>query len=537
MDKDWVVIGSGFGGSVAALRLAEKGYDVTVLEQGRRFRDEDFSGNMSHAPSMLWQPQLGLHGILMSLPMKHILALQGAGVGGGSLVYANTLYRPHDAAFYEHPQWSALGSWEADLKEHYDTATRMLGVTRFEGTGRSEEMLRSVARELHVTKQAQNTPVGVFFGEPGETVPDPYFGGEGPSRTGCIRCGECMLGCRYNAKNTLEKNYLYLAERKGVTIEPDSQVVDVRPIGAADGSDGYELSIVTPGVGRKKRRSLTTKGVVLAGGAYGTNALLRVCKDNGSLPRISDMLGEVVRTNSEAIVASTADDDEDWTADIAITTSIYPDAKTHATNNTYGVGGDLMALMFAPLTSGEDKKKRRRTTLKLMAKDPKRWLNPRRTKGWSTRSVVFTVMRSTDETIRFEASKGLWKALGPIQTAASPGEEPSNWLPIANEVAATAAKQMNGYPQSAIYEALFGAPMTAHLLGGAVIGSSSRAGVVDAGQRAFGYENFMVTDGATMPANPGVNPSLTICAIAEHSMAQVPDKASGLSVSAARETV
>ncbi|WP_196781047.1 FAD-dependent oxidoreductase [Nocardioides sambongensis] len=523
MDADWVVIGSGFGGSASALRLAEKGYDVVVLEQGRRFADDDFAGRMSHAPSMIWRPELGLRGIMQLIPFKHMMVAAGAGVGGGSLVYANTMYQPHDDDFYRHPQWAELADWRSALEPHYAEAKRMMGVVDYVGDGPSPAMLRDVADEFDLHKKARSTPVAVYFGEPGVTAPDPYFGGDGPARTGCIRCGECMLGCRYNAKNTLTKNYLHLAERAGVRIQPDSKVTDIRPLGAADGRDGYELQIRRPGLGRSNRRTLRARGIIVAAGPYGTNELLAQCRDRGSLPRISDRLGTLVRTNSEAIVAATADDPgADYRDDIAITTSIYPDEKTHATNNTYGDGGDLMALMFAPFTSGEDPH-RGRTTLKLMLAEPRKWLSLRRIRGWSRRTVLFTVMQSTDQSMRFTLRRGLSRWGGVLQSA--PGAEPpSTHLPIANAVAESAARRMDGYPQSSLYEALMGAPVTAHLLGGAPIGASAETGVVDADQRVFGYRNMLVCDGSAVPANPGVNPSLTILAMTEHAMSRLPEK-------------
>jgi cholesterol oxidase len=521
MDADWVIIGSGFGGSVSALRLAEKGYDVIVLEQGRRFEDSDFAGDAGDAKSMFWVPALGLRGMMQMIPFKHMLVLAGSGVGGGSLVYANTLYQPHDDDFYQHQQWTELNDWRAALEPHYDTARRMLGVTEYEGDGPSPQMMRRVAKDLGTARPPRSTPVGVYFGEPGVTVPDPYFGGEGPARTGCILCGECMVGCRYNAKNTLVKNYLYLAERRGVRIQPDSKVTDIRPSGALDGSDGYELVVQRPGIGRKNKRVLKARGIVVSAGAYGTNELLRLCKDRRSLPRLSDRLGDLVRTNHEAIVAATANDsDADYRDDISITASIYPNPKTHATNNTYGDGGDMMSLLLGPFTSGDDPH-RARTALKAMLSEPGKWLSPTRVKGWGKRTVISTVMESTDDSLRFVRRKGLG---GVLQSAPHEGEEPTSHLPIANAVAEAMAAQMDGYPQSAIYESLFGAPMTAHLLGGAVIGTSPQTGVVDAYQRVYGYQNLLVCDGSVMPANPGVNPALTITAMSEHAISHVPHR-------------
>jgi cholesterol oxidase len=523
MDADWIVIGSGFGGSVSALRLAEKGYDVIVLEQGRRFADSDFSGNTGDPKAMFWAPGLGLRGMMQLIPFKHMLVLAGAGVGGGSLVYANTLYQPHDDDFYKHPQWAQLNDdWRTTLEPHYDEARRMLGVVEYSGDGISPQMMRRVADDLGTSRPPRATPVGVYFGEPGVTAPDPFFGGEGPARTGCIRCGECMAGCRYDAKNMLFKNYLYLAERRGVRIQADSKATDVRPLGAADGRDGYEVTVRRPGIGRRNKRVLRARGVIFSAGPYGTNRLLALCKDRGSLPGLSNRLGDLVRTNHEAIVAATANDpDADYRDDIAITASIYPSPKTHATNNTYGDGGDTMALLMGPFTSGDDPH-RARTALTELLLHPAKWLGPRRLKGWSRRTVISTVMESTDDSLEFVLRRGLSRLGGTLQSAAHPGEEPTTHLPIANAVAEAMAKQMDGYPQSSLFESVFGAPMTAHLLGGAVIGASAEAGVVDQYQRVFGYRNMLVCDGSVMPANPGVNPALTITALSEHAMSHIP---------------
>ena len=511
LDYDWLVIGSGFGGSVAALRLAEKGYRVSVLEQGRRFADGDFARSAWDSRRLLWAPRLGLRGIMQITPFRHVTIVSGVGVGGGSLVYGNTLYVPHADAFYGHPNWKELADWRKVLAPHFETAKRMLGVTRFIGDGPSERVMRAVAAELGAADSYHPTEVGVFFGEPGVTVPDPYFEGKGPPRAGCVRCGQCMLGCRYNAKNTLVKNYLYLAERLGVTIHPERTVLDIRPLGDAAGAEGYAVTTERPGAWlHRERRTETARGVVIAAGALGTNRLLRRCKDGGSLPRVSDRLGDLVRTNSETITAVTAPIGEDLRSDIAITASVHPDEHTHFTNNTYGNGGDAMALLCGPLTGANG---RPRQLLRAVARDPARWLSPLRLRGWSRRTILFTVMQSLESSLQFRP-RGRSRRLGTVA-----GEDPpSSYLPIANLIAELAANHTGGYPESSVAETLRGAPTSAHLLGGAVIGKDPTAGVVDRHRRVFGYRNMLITDGSTMPANVGVNPSLTIVAMAEEAM-------------------
>jgi len=516
-DYDWVVVGSGFGGSVAALRLVEKGFRVAVIEQGRRYRDGDFARSAWQLPRMLWAPRIGLRGIMQLKRFRHVTVIAGVGVGGGSLVYANTLYVPHADDFYRHPQWAALADWQAELAPHYAEAQRMLGVVDYRGDGPSERAMRAVATRLGVADSYRTTPVGVYFGEPGVTVPDPYFGGSGPPRTGCVRCGQCMLGCRYGAKNTLVKNYLWQAERLGAEVMSERVVVDVVPIGAADGSDGYSVTSERAGaVLRRRRRVTSAGGVVFAAGTLGTNTLLRRCRDRGSLPRLSERLGQLVRTNSEAITAVTARSG-DYVGEIAITASIYPDAHTHVTNNTYGGAGDAFAFNFGPLTSGARRRRRPLLFVAELLRRPRTWLSPARVRGWSRRSIVLTTMQSRDASLRL-VPRG---RRGTLDTVAAGDEQPTAWLPVANRVAEAAAAQVEGIAQSAVTESLFNTPTTAHFLGGAVIGADPDTGVVDRDQQVFGYRNMVVCDGAAVPANVGVNPSLTIAALAERCMSRI----------------
>lgn len=524
-DYDWLVIGSGFGGSVSALRLAEKGYTVGVLEAGRRFRDEDFAKSTWDAKNFNWLPRLGLRGILRLTPFKDVLIASGAGVGGGSLVYANTLYRAAPA-FYRNPQWADMQDWEQALRPHYDTAEYMLGVQQVPRSSKGQELLKEVGRHFGVEHTFTRTPCGVYFGKPGETVKDPYFGGEGPERTGCIFCGECMQGCRTGAKNNLTKNYLWFAEKRGVRIHPEREVVDVRPIGARDGSEGYEVVTERPGAWiRRQRRAFRARGVLFAAGALGTNTLLARCRLNGSLPRVSDRLGHLVRTNSESILAVTLPKGTKhlWN-DVMISSSIHPRPDTHIEFNTFGRNADSMSFLYTLLTGDGTRLSRPLKWLGQVLRHPVDFARTTWPKGWSERSVVYLVMQTRDNAIAFRAKRGLLGRVS-LSTEQDPEKPNPTFIAVANEAAEVLARKTGGIAQSGLLEALANIPTTAHILGGAVIGRSPEDGVVDAASRVFGYRNMLVCDGSTMPANPGVNPSLTITALSEYAMSQVPARA------------
>ncbi|WP_405485164.1 FAD-dependent oxidoreductase [Nocardia sp. NBC_00511] len=525
-DTDWLVIGSGFGGSVSALRLAEKGYDVRVLEAGRRFSDADFATSTANVRRYYFFPALGMKGIFRITLFRDVFVGTGAGVGGGSLGYANTLYRSRPE-FARHPQWAALGDWDSELEPHFDTAEKMLGVTTNDADGAADILLREYAEEIGVGDTYHRTRVGVFLGEPGKTVPDPYFSGAGPDRQGCIKCGGCVLGCRHNAKNTLTKNYLWFAERRGARIEPERTVTGIRPINGTDGHDGYLVTHVRTGSWfRKDRRTVTTRGVVISAGPLGSNRLLQRCKLDGSLPRISDRLGYLVRTNSESIVAVTAPDDErDFTNVIALTSSIYPSPDTHIEPVTYGPHADSQQLLFTLATEAGHRGTRPLFFLLNVLRSPRKFLRTTRIRNSSRRTVILAVMQTLDNSIRLKVRRRLPGGYPVLTTEQDPLHPNQDSVPAAYHAANWLAERIGGTAQAVVTEAVLSIPTTAHLLGGAVIGETAATGVVDARHQVFGYRNLLVCDGSAIPANVGVNPSLTITAMAERAMTFVPAKA------------
>jgi cholesterol oxidase len=523
LEYDWLVIGSGFGGSVSAMRLAEKGYKVAVIEAGKRYRDEDYAKSAWDLRRFLWLPSVGLHGIFRLTPFRDVFIASGSAVGGGSVVYANTLYRARPE-FFANPQWKDLGDWESTLRPHYETAERMLGVQTVPRESDGQNLLRRVGEHFGVDDTFKRTPVGVFFGEPGVQVQDPYFDGEGPERTGCTFCGACMVGCREGAKNTLVKNYLWFAEKRGATIIPQRQVVDIRPLGAEDGSQGYEVTTERPGAWwNKDRRQFKARGVVLSAGALPTNHLLSTCQLNGTLPRLSSRLGQLVRTNSESILAVTMPEGtaQPWN-DVAISASIYPKPDTHIEFVTYGRYGDFMSLLYTVLTGDGTRLTRPLLWFGNLLRHPVRFLKTLWPFGWSRNSVIFLVMQSLDNAISFKAKRG-WLGKVSLTTEQDPEKPNPTFIEAGNKAAEWLAAETGGVAQSMVLEAWANIPTTAHILGGAVIGRDADTGVVDTASRVFGYKNFLICDGSTVPANPGVNPSLTITAMSEYAMSQVPE--------------
>jgi cholesterol oxidase len=526
LDYDWLVIGSGFGGSVSALRLAEKGYSVAVLECGRRFADTDFAEQTADFRHYNWAPHLGMRGILRLNIFKDVFVLSGCGVGGGSLGYANTLYRARPS-FYENPQWSELADWASELEPFYAEAERMLGVTPYDRDGVADVLLREYGETIGAGESYKRTPVGVFLGEPGKTVPDPFFGGEGPDRTGCVRCGTCMIGCRYGAKNTLMKNYLWFAEKLGVEILSERMVTDIRPLGDGSGADGYEVRHErSGGILRRDPRVVRARGVIVAAGALGTNRLLQRCRLNGSLGRISDRLGHTVRTNSEAIISVTAPEDSEWnfSDSVAITSSIYTDPDTHIEVVTYGDGGDSQGLLRQLMVTAGGRGTRPLHFLLAVARHPRQALGAFKIRGMSRRTIILLVMQSLDNSMRLKVRRRLPNGSVMLTTEQDPLHPNPDSIPAAYDAARWFAKRIGGTAYSGVTEAVLGIPLTAHILGGAVIGPSPEAGVVDAQHQVFGYENLLVCDGAAVPANVGANPSLTITALAERAMTFVAPK-------------
>jgi cholesterol oxidase len=527
-DADWIVVGSGFVGCVSALRLAEGGWSTLVLECGRRFADNEFAKSSWDLRRYFWAPALGLRGIMRLSLFRDVFIATGAGVGGGSLGYANTLYRPKDDEFYRAEQWAALGDWKRELHAHYDTAERMLGVTDYGPPGHTDELIRRLGEDLGVEDTFRMTRVGVFLGEPGVEVPDPYFGGAGPARSGCQRCGACMVGCHYNAKNTLLKNYLWFAEAAGARILPDREVTRVVPLDAAgnadasqDGSHGWLVETEHPGAWlRRRRRTFRARhGVVLSAGALGTTRLLLRQRIEGHLPRLSDRVGHLVRTNSEAILGVTApDDSHDFSQTVAISSSIYPDPHTHVEPVTYGAGGGAIGMLSTLMVGGGTRVTRPLKLLGQIVRHPIRFAKVTWPHRWSRRSFLVLVMQSHDNAIQLRGRRRWLRRGIKVTTAQDAGRPNPTYLPVANDAAERLAGYVGGIPQSSVTEALFNVPTTAHLLGGCAIGADPSRGVVDSQHRAFGYENLLVVDGSAMPANVGVNPSLTITAMAERAM-------------------
>ncbi|GIM94149.1 cholesterol oxidase [Paractinoplanes toevensis] len=506
VDYDVVIVGSGFGGSVSALRLTEKGYRVGVLEAGRRFTPSTLPKTSWDLRNFLWAPRFGLRGIQRITVLKDILVLSAAGVGGGSLVYANTLYRP-PATFFADPHWSGITDWATELAPHYDQASRMLGVTEQPTMTPSDLVIRSVAEDMGVGSTFRRTPVGVFFGEPGRTVPDPFFGGVGPDRTGCTECGNCMIGCKVGAKNRLDVNYLYLAEKAGATVHPDTEVTAVRPSG--------ERWILTTKAGQ-----FTADHVILAAGALGTQRLLHAMRDTGVLPHVSARIGSLTRTNSEALLGAQAPSvpADPYSKGVAITSSFHPDPTTHIEPVRYGPGSNAMGLLATLLVDGGGRVPRPVKFLGQMLRHPYVLLRSLSVRRWSERTIIALVMQTLDNSLTVRRTKR-----GRLTTSAGHGEPNPTWIPQGHEAVRRIADKIGGFPGGTVGD-IFDIPMTAHILGGATIGESSATGVLDAYHRVYGYAGLHVVDGSAVPANLGVNPSLTITAMAERAISLWPNK-------------
>ncbi|MEU4596256.1 GMC family oxidoreductase [Nocardia sp. NPDC023988] len=512
-DYDVIVVGSGFGGSVTALRLTEKGYRVGVLESGRRWNAEDYPKTNWNVPKAIWAPRLGLTGPQRISALGKCLVFSGSGVGGGSLIYGNTLYEPLPE-FYRDRAWSHITDWKSELAPYYDQAKRMLGVVENPKLGPKDDVLLQVATDLGVAETFHRTHVGVFFNEGAEgvEVEDPYFGGAGPRRAGCIHCSECFTGCKHNAKNTTTLNYLHLAESQGAQVHPLTTVTSVTP----DGTGGYRVETVrSNGLLRKDRRTFTAEQVVFAAAALGTQKLLHTLRRNGALPELSSRLGELTRSNSEAIIGVTSKTRRDFAQGVAITSSIHPEPQTHVEVCTYGKGQNALFVQTVPMVDGGAFRFLR--LLLTMLLHPVQFLRSQNARGASERSVILLVMQSLDNSLT-SYLKG--RRLVTKQGAGEPNPE---WIPLAHDIARRYAGKSDAITGN-IATDIFNIPATAHYIGGCTIGDSRDTGVIDPYQRVYGYPGLHIADGSAITANLGVNPSLTITAQAERAMAFWPNK-------------
>lgn len=519
---DFVVIGSGFGGSVSAMRLSQKGYSVLVIEAGKQWRSDTFADRNWNVKKYLWAPAVGCYGIQRLHLLKDVLILAGAGVGGGSLNYANTLYVPPDT-FFNQPSVKRLGGKE-EILPYYQLAQKMLGVVTNPVSTPQDDLLRETAKEIGREKTFQKTPVGVYFGDKGKKASDPYFEGEGPDRIGCELCGKCMTGCKKDAKNTLDKNYLYFAKKFGAHILPEHEVIDVEPL-SEDGSSGYRIrtSRITSFFGKFKGKTLTAKGVVFSAGALGTTSLLLKLKDKGRLPKISSQTGRIVRTNSEVLLGvrskSKADD---FSKGVAITSSIHVDDNTHIEPVRYADGDDFMAFLCVNLTDETDKRPRWQQYIRNVMSNPADALTLANPVGFARKSIILLVMQTLDNHLTLYTRRSViapWRRS--VSSRQSSVSKNPVYIPAANDFAARLAKRMKGVPANAITEVLFNAPLTAHIMGGCSIGARSEDDVIDEKNKVRGYANLYIADGSQIPENLGVNPALSITALSERAMSYI----------------
>jgi cholesterol oxidase len=521
-DFDFLVVGSGFGGSVSACRLTEKGYRVGVIEMGKRWTAADFPKTTWNLRRWMWRPGLKLFGFYDMRPFRHVMILCGNAVGGGSITYANTLLAPPERVWQD-GSWKGLADWQHDMPAHYAAARRMLGVTENRILGDADRLLKRAADAQGCGDTFYRTDVAVYFGDaPGVAHPDPYFDGEGPPRSSCVGCGGCMVGCRFNAKNTLDKNYLYFAEKRGATVFAETRVVDVRPLGCAgDGRDGYALTVERSTAWLfKQRRTLTARQVVLSGSALGTMDLLMRCKQRGSLPAISDRLGEGVRTNAESIVGVRFPGKRlDMSTGIAIGSGIHIDAYTHIEATRYSRGSDILGLIATLMVSGKGWRRILRWFATAFV-HPIKFARAAWPFGFARQTLIFLVMQTIDATLRMRLRRRWFWPFGRL--LCTEGDRIPTNIPQANAFVERAATELGGTPITSTFEILFDMPMTAHCIGGCVMGGDATRGVIDAQHRVFGYRGLYVVDGSAVGANLGVNPSLTITALAERAMTFIP---------------
>jgi cholesterol oxidase len=526
VDHDWLVIGSGFGGSVSALRLVEKGYRVLVLEKGRRLGAADFPRSNWQLRRWLWLPAAGMRGLFQMTFLRHVTALSGVGVGGGSLVYANTLPIPKDQ-FFRSPSWAHLADWKAELAPHYRTARRMLGAVENPNVTYPDQVIRELAAEIGRPEHVRPTTVAVYFGSPGVTVPDPYFDGRGPERTGCTQCGACMLGCPVGAKNTLDKNYLHLAEALGLVVRADSEVTVLEP----DADGGYRLEVSEGGPGGRHRREVRAEQVILAGGVLGTLDLLlrmqlRARRARGGLGQLSPRLGDFVRTNSEVLMGvTTRRRDVDLSRGIAIGTILDTDEHSHIEPVRYPSGSGFFRTMMAPHAPGELGIVRVARALAIAVRHPLLTLRAYLVPDWARYTMILLYMRTLEGHLRIRLGRPLRRLFRRgLTTQLSDGPRPTASIAEATDLGRRVAARIDGYPTSMITETALGIPTTAHILGGCVMGDGPHSGVIDHQHRVFGHPGLYVIDGSAVSANPGVNPSLTICALAERAMTFIPPR-------------
>jgi len=519
---DFVIIGSGFGGSVAALRLVDKGYSVCVLEAGKRWLPEDFPDSNWNVRKFLWAPAIGCTGIQRIWLLRDFMGLGGAGVGGGSLVYATVLMTPLDP-FYSDPQWVDLDpDWKATLAPHYAMAKKMLGVATNPKLFHSDHLMKKYAEKLGRAEHFAPTEVGVFFGEEGKTVPDPYFGGEGPDRTGCDFTGGCMVGCKTGGKNTLDKNYLYLAEKRGAEIVPETKATAIRP----DGEGGYIVSsrrgtCLLP----RNKKEWRAKKVVVAAGALGSLDLLQRSKHAGLLPNISDQIGEKFRTNSEVLCgARSGDKNAKCYEGVAITSIFQVNDSTSVEIVRYPDGSDVMGLLASVMTDGGTKITRPLKYFWRCLTHPWQFLRSLNVFGWARKTIILLVMQVYDNSLKVKLKRRWLPPWTMTLKSKSPKGGIPTYIPEANETCRFLANETGGFPQGAISEVLLNRPLSAHMLGGCPISAGPETGVVDKYGEVFGHPGLYITDGSIMPANLGVNPSLTITALAEHCMTNIPPK-------------
>ncbi len=520
---DFVIVGSGFGGSVSALRLAEKGYRVLVLEKGKRWTKEDFPKSNWRLRKWLWNPALGLRGFFQMSFLRHVTVLHGVGVGGGSLVYANTLPRPRDD-FFAAPSWSGLADWKTELTPHYGTAEQMLGATPNPKWTKGDEVLAEIAADIGRADHHHPTDVAVFFGEADKTVPDPFFDGKGPERTGCNHCGACMTGCKVGAKNTLDRNYLYLAEGLGVEVRAENEVTAVRPI-----EGGYRVEVKrTFGGGLPP---IEADKVIFAGGVMGTiPLLLEMQEDPQGLPQLSPRLGDFVRTNSEALFGAVVPGaKDDFSKGVAITSILHTDDHSHIEPVRYPSGSGFFRLLVLPHGPGSNVLSRIGRAALSFVKQPIRWVRAAFVWDWAKSAQILLYMRTLEGTLSLRLGRD-WRAAftrGLVTQVDDPTRAPQAFMKEATDLLLRFSEKVKGVPMSLLTELFLGVPSTAHILGGACMGATTEDGVIDSKHAVHGYPGLYVIDGSAMSANPGVNPSLTITALAERAMTHVPPKAGG----------